>query len=114
MNTAIDYRSLPPDAAAGAYADRLSYLDARDASVATVAESMYQALLADPMAIMELVGNSDNRTAELIGHALISCMKGVTDGKEALAVVALIGGTLEAIAMRQVKPQAEQKVKEAA
>lgn len=114
MNTAIDYRSLPPDAAAGAYADRLSYLDARDASVTTVAESMYQALLADPMAIMELVGNSDNRTAELIGHALISCMKGVTDGKEALAVVALIGGTLEAIAMRQVKPQAEQKVKEAA
>ena len=63
---------------------------------------------------MELVGNSDNRTAELIGHALISCMKGVTDGKEALAVVALIGGTLESLAMRQVKPQAEQKVKEAA
>ena len=114
MNTAIDYRSLPPDAAADAYAYRLSYLDARDAAVMTVAESLYQALLADPMAIMELVGNSDNRTAELIGHALISCMKGVTDGKEALAVVALIGGTLESIAMRQVKPQAEQKVKEAA
>ena len=114
MNTAIDYRSLPPDAAAGAYAERLSYLDARDAAVTNAAETLYQALLNDPMEIMELVGNADNRTAELIGHALISCMKGVTDGKEALAVVALIGGTLEAIAMRQVKPQAEQKVKEAA
>ena len=114
MNTAIDYRSLPPDAAAGAYAERIGYLDARDAAVTNAAETLYQALLNDPMEIMELVGNSDNRTAELIGHALISCMKGVTDGKEALAVVALIGGTLEAIAMRQVKPQAEQKVKEAA
>ena len=114
MNTAIDYSSLPPDAAAGAYADRLSYLDARDAAVKNTADDLYQALLADPMAIMELVGNSDNRTAELIGHALISCMKGVTDGKEALAVVALIGGTLESLAMRQVKPQAEIKVKEAA
>lgn len=114
MNAAIDYRSLPPDAAAGAYADRLSYLDARDASVTSVAESMYQALLADPMAIMELVGNSDNHTAELIGHALISCMKGVTDGKEALAVVSLIGGTLEAMANKQTQQQAENKVKEAA
>ena len=114
MNTAIDYRSLPPDAAAGAYAERLSYLDARDAAVTNAAETLYQALLNDPMEIMELVGNADNRTAELIGHALISCMKGVTDGKEALAVVALIGGTLEAIAMRQVKQQAEIKVKEAA
>jgi len=114
MNTAIDYRSLPPDAAAGAYADHLSYLDARDAAVTTVADTLYQALLADPMAIMELVGNSDNRTAELIGYALISCMKGVTDGKEALAVVALIGGTMEAIATRHVKQQAEIKVKEAA
>ena len=114
MNTAIDYRSLPPDAAAGAYAERLSYLDARDAAVTNAAETLYQALLNDPMEIMELVGNSDNRTAELIGHALISCMKGVTDGKEALAVVALIGGTLEAIATRQVKQQAEIKVKEAA
>jgi len=66
------------------------------------------------MAIMELVGNSDNRTAELIGHAMISCMKGVSGGTEALAVVSLIGGTLEAIAARQVKQQAEQKVKEAA
>ena len=114
MNTAIDYRSLPPDAAAGAYADRLSYLDARDAAIESAADSLYQALLADPMAIMELVGNSDNRTAELIGHALISCMKGVSSGAEALAVVALIGGTLEAIAIRQVKQQAEIKVKEAA
>ena len=114
MNAAIDYRNLPPDAAADAYAERLGYLDARDASVTTVAESMYQALLADPMGIMELVGNSDNHTAELIGHALISCMKGVSSGTEALAVVALIGGTLEAIAMRQVKQQAEHKVKEAA
>ena len=114
MNTAIDYRSLPPDAAAGAYAERLSYLDARDAAVTNAAETLYQALLNDPMEIMELVGNADNRTAELIGHAMISCMNGVTDGKEALAVVALIGGTLEAIAMRQVKQQAEIKVKEAA
>ena len=114
MNTAIDYRSLPPDAAAGAYADRLSYLDARDAAVTNAAETLYQALLNDPMAIMELVGNSDNRTAELIGHALISCMKGVSSGAEALAVVSLIGGTLEAIASRQVQQQAEIKVKEAA
>lgn len=109
-----DYRNMPPDDAAGLYADRQGMLDSRDAAVESIADDLYQALLADPMAIMELVGNSDNHTAELIGHALISCMKGVTDGKEALAVVALIGGTLESLAMRQVKPQAEQKVKEAA
>ena len=114
MNAAIDYRSLPPDAAADLYADRQGMLYLRDEAVEAIADELYQALLADPMAIMELVGNSDNRTAQLIGHAMISCMKGVTDGKEALAVVALIGGTLESIAMRQVKPQAEQKVKEAA
>ena len=114
MNAAIDYRNLPPDAAADAYAESLSYLDARDAAVTNAAETLYQALLNDPMAIMELVGNSDNRTAEAIGHALISCMKGVSGGTEALAVVSLIGGTLEAIAMRQVKQQAEHKVKEAA
>ena len=114
MNTAIDYRSLPPDAAADLYADRQGMLYSRDEAVEIIAERMYQALLADPMAIMELVGNSDNRTAELIGHALISCMKGVTDGKEALAVVSLIGGTLEALANKQIQPQAENKVKEAA
>ena len=114
MNTAIDYRSLPPDAAADAYAERLSYLDARDAAIESAADSLYQALLADPMAIMELVGNSDNRTAELIGHALISCMNGVSGGTEALAVVSLIGGTLEAMANKQTQQQAEIKVKEAA
>ena len=114
MNTAINYRNLPPDAAADLYADRQGMLYSRDEAVESIADELYQALLNDPMAIMELVGDSDNRTAELIGHALISCMKGVTDGKEALAVVALIGGTLEAIAMRQVKQQAEIKVKEAA
>ena len=114
MNAAIDYRNLTPGAAADAYAERLGYLDARDAAIESAANSLYQALLADPMAIMELVGNADSHTAELIGHALISCMKGVRSGAEALAVVSLIGGTLEAIATRQVKQQAENKVKEAA
>ena len=114
MNAAIDYRNLTPGAAADAYAERLSYLDARDAAIESAADILYQALLADPMAIMELVGNSDNRTAELIGYAMISCMNGVTDGKEALAVVALIGGTLVAMANKQVQQQAESKVKEAA
>lgn len=114
MNAAIDYRSLPPDAAAGAYADRLSYLDARDAAVKNTADDLYQALLADPMAIMELVGNADSQNAELIGHALISCMNGVSSGTEALAVVSLIGGTLEAMANKQTQQQAENKVKEAA
>lgn len=109
MNVAIDYRNMPADSAAGAYAERLAYLDARDDAIqlcideraALIERTIRDGGIYRGHSILSVVINADDATAVRMTQCLATMIKTANRGIDSVAA-ALLVGSLEA----EIKMQA--------
>lgn len=103
MNVAINYRGQSPDAAAGSYAERLAYLDARDDAIqlciedraAVIERTIREGGIYQGHSILSVLINADDASAVRITQCLATMIKSANRGIDSVAA-ALFIGSLEA------------------